>query len=642
MPLCEYRHPSVALGTLAAVLRRAGHQVDVHYLNLEATRHIGRRASDALISWTSWLEFVGEWLFAHPDVSPGAAPVPEFRQHLADSRARYAAQSYYPDWEPMLADLIEPRRGLRKAFDALLDEWARRDWRSYDVVGFTVNDQQLNASLRLGRRLKHDNPHVRVILGGVRVWGAMGQAILERQPWLDGVFSGYAERTFLDWVAELPVQTAQLIEDPRPDLPLDDIPVPAYEDYLSAVRRLRVARPSEISLHLVSARGCWWGRKHHCTFCGTDHVRVPVQSKSPSRLARELVELGRHDVGLLLADDMLDLRVLEKTRDELVAREHRHRRPMHAFVKANIRRTHMAALRQIGVTTVCAGIDSLSSQVLRCMNKGVDAVHNVWLLRACEEEDLTPYWNLLIGTPGEDPLEYERVEELLPSVSHLPPPSAISPLLTVRFSPIFRDPLRFGLRGVVPAKRYRLAFGPHSPDEAWLFEHRLGSGLRPEEYSARFIASVRRWQRLKWLGTGLRCEIVRLLDRKLLLDTRCLDEVGRSRARVRLVSDEEMAILEELESALPRDTLRARLGIPAASLDRLVDELTSLRLIAQIDGRLLRLAVIRTNPNVSHEVRRVLAAKLGALRDRTPETVNVRRAFAAEVRRWLARASGAG
>jgi hypothetical protein len=44
-----------------------------------------------------------------------------------------------------------------------------------------------------------------------------------------------------------------------------------------------------------TARGCWWGEKHHCTFCGLNGATMAFRKKSPDRVLSELVELsGKH------------------------------------------------------------------------------------------------------------------------------------------------------------------------------------------------------------------------------------------------------------------------------------------------------------------------------------------------------------
>src|SRR4051812_31793928 len=41
-----------------------------------------------------------------------------------------------------------------------------------------------------------------------------------------------------------------------------------------------------------SSRGCWWGQKHHCTFCGLNGEGMVFREKSPDRVIEDLRALA--------------------------------------------------------------------------------------------------------------------------------------------------------------------------------------------------------------------------------------------------------------------------------------------------------------------------------------------------------------
>jgi len=53
---------------------------------------------------------------------------------------------------------------------------------------------------------------------------------------------------------------------------MNNLPDPDYDEYFGTLFRLGTRRvlPRGRSVHLLieTGRGCWWGQKHHCTFCG--------------------------------------------------------------------------------------------------------------------------------------------------------------------------------------------------------------------------------------------------------------------------------------------------------------------------------------------------------------------------------------
>jgi ribosomal peptide maturation radical SAM protein 1 len=127
---------------------------------------------------------------------------------------------------------------------------------------------------------------------------------------------------------------------------------------------------------------------------------------------------------------------------------------LHYEVKSNLRREHVQALAAAGVVHIQPGIESLSTSVLKIMDKGVDGVTNVRLLRDCEDLRVTTPWNYLYGFPDEEPEDYWSVIAQMPNLHHLQPPRIATRIALERFSPYHQRPdLGFGMRR--PAAFYR-------------------------------------------------------------------------------------------------------------------------------------------------------------------------------------------
>jgi len=60
--------------------------------------------------------------------------------------------------------------------------------------------------------------------------------------------------------------------------------------------------------------------------------------------------------------------------------------------KANLKREHLHAMREAGVLSIQPGIESLSTPILKLMEKGVTALQNIRLLKWCAEFGLQPFW----------------------------------------------------------------------------------------------------------------------------------------------------------------------------------------------------------------------------------------------------------
>jgi len=103
-------------------------------------------------------------------------------------------------------------------------------------------------------------------------------------------------------------------------------------------------------------------------------------------------------------------------------------------------RTQIKALAAAGIIYLQPGIESLSPRLLRLMKKGVSLIQNIFFLKCCREYGLVPYWNNLIGVPGERIEDYQEMEKLIPKILHLRPPYGGTPKIEIhRFSPYFTE-----------------------------------------------------------------------------------------------------------------------------------------------------------------------------------------------------------
>ncbi len=206
-----------------------------------------------------------------------------------------------------------------------------------------------------------------------------------------------------------------------------------------------------------SARGCWWGEHHHCTFCGLNGTSMTFRAKPPEVFVAKLDHLVRRHqtLDVMVVDNILEPGYLRSALPDLSARGWDLR--LHYEVKANLSTEQIGVLRAAGVYSVQPGLESLIDDVLARMDKGVQAVRNVRTLRDCESAGLTVSWNWLYGFPGEREADYRAVVEQLPALVHLQPPDSVARIEMNRFSPYFDDPsLGFPIR--TPAEPYRYVY----------------------------------------------------------------------------------------------------------------------------------------------------------------------------------------
>ncbi|MER5453766.1 RiPP maturation radical SAM C-methyltransferase [Micromonospora sp. NPDC002389] len=459
MPWQSLDCPSLPIGLLKAVTVAAGRPEPLSYHGGIRWAEYLLEATDGELGPPEYTEVaeeglfhgLGDWVFAGVLRGDDSFGVAELR--------RYA--------EKHGLDIDRVAR-MREYAAGFVDAAAREILATEpSLVGFTTTFMQNAPSLATAKRIKELAPHVPIVLGGGNCDGMMGAAIHENFPFVDYVVRGEGEIAFpalldaLDGRIELAAVPGLCWrdQDGRHDNPQGKLippalmPVPDYDDWFALIAESPVGEYVEPKLVLESARGCWWGEKHHCTFCGLNGTGMQFRAKAPETVIEELTSLVRRHQTLdaIMVDNIIDNRYYRDLLPSVAALDWDLR--IHYEVKSNLRPDEITVLRQAGVTHVQPGIESLVSPVLKLMDKGVTGVRNVRTLRDCEAASLTVSWSWLYGFPTESTADYEAVLRQLPALVHLQPPAGAARILLERFSPYFENPL-LGFPNRRPAKMY--------------------------------------------------------------------------------------------------------------------------------------------------------------------------------------------
>jgi ribosomal peptide maturation radical SAM protein 1 len=483
MPYASPTRPSMALGLLKAILAEGGITASVAYANLWFAESTGLRRYSLCASNLPIVFLAGEWTFA------GAAFGDDPRRAERDAeylrQIQHASDGYPQVWSgargrEFTADLL----ALRAAATAFVDEAARRVLATgARVIGCTSTFEQHVASLALLRRVRELDPAVITMLGGANCETVMGEATHRCFGWVDYVVSGEADglvtelcrlaltrgrdvpadelpRGVLGPAHREPAEAGQPggagarpagHRKPRHKLAralfndLDRLPTPRYEDYFEALAASPLGPSVRPGLPLESSRGCWWGAAHQCTFCGLNGTSLGYRSKSPGRVLAEVHELeDRYGVTDFEAvDNILDMAYHKTLLPELAA-DPKDRRIFYE-IKANVTKAQVAALVDAGITWVQPGIESLHSEVLALMDKGIQGWQNVQLLKWSRELGLRLSWSILWGFPGEKDDWYQDMAQWLPALTHLPPPAATPRVRFDRYSVYHEQARALGL-----------------------------------------------------------------------------------------------------------------------------------------------------------------------------------------------------
>jgi ribosomal peptide maturation radical SAM protein 1 len=499
MPFATLQFPSIALTQLKSVAEsRCGDRVRVRilYLNHDFAHYLGVDLYDVMNSVQASNAGLGDWLYR-------SLAFPE----LPDNADAYF-QRYYPQRDPAMEArrrmILTKRAGLERFMQSLA---AKYQLGAEDVVGFTTMFAQNTASFAMARQVKKANPKVTTVIGGANCESPMGKEIARHVPALDYVFSGPALVSFPDFLerrlagdldgcdrirgvfSKSNADRLQAHEAVGQELPIE-VPVPLdYDGFLADMARSFPRGKVEPLLLFETSRGCWWGERAHCTFCGLNGSTMLYRAMPPAQAIRLFEEMFARYSDRCKRFDAVD-NIMPR---EYLTEVFPFVRPPEGVslfyeVKADLKDWEMAVLGKSGVTVIQPGIESLNSGTLKLMHKGVTSFQNIRFLKNCLRYGITPMWNLLIGFPGEKEDVYQKYVADMPLLTHLPPPSGAYPVRFDRYSPYFTKAAEYGLN-LSPYDFYRYAYP--FPEEslanlAYFFEDR--------NYASEYLSKMVLWR----------------------------------------------------------------------------------------------------------------------------------------------------
>ncbi len=463
-PFAPIDGPSLAAHLLQAGARRAGVRAGVLYASLHFAGRVGAPRYEA-IRMAPFYGLVGERIFARAAFGGPALGRRHERIYDADVLVGRGGRTGLDGTAlgcPPLADLHAAEALAGPWCDELAAAVAAAGPR---VVGATTTFEQTSSAIALLSRVKRLAPATVTVLGGANCEGEMAEGIRSLGAPVDYVFSGESDRSFPAFLGELlagRMPTEPVVRG-EPCHDLDALAPPCFDEYFEQLEAFVPAgeRP-RIRLPYQTSRGCWWGQRHHCTFCGLNALGMGFRERSPDRVVEELGALvRRHGVRRVFMMDTIMPHGYFATLLPRLAGEVPGLRVFYEQ-KANLTLENVRLLHRAGVREIQPGIEALSTPQLRRMDKGVHAYQNVALLRYARAVGVNLLWSLLWGLPGEGLPEFEETAALLPLLRHLQPPAGLNHLNIDRFSPYFDRPDAYGITGVRPFATYADVFPGHA------------------------------------------------------------------------------------------------------------------------------------------------------------------------------------
>lgn len=514
--------PAIGVHTLQAVGRANRHSVDVLYTNLAFAHFIGEISYLTITEWPA-LDLLGERIMG---LSFGSLLPPKMLAAL-NKKIESQSEDRACEWKSLSLNSI---REVTEAWLSEVTSWIQHN--DYDVVGFSTTFEQTNGVRVLARLCQAIQPEAKLIVGGANCEAQMAAAIRGLIPEIEVVFSGESETAFASFLNNPDFFRHHTIIGSPPNHDLNSIPAPDYSEYFAQLDRFLpdslVRKFGICQLPYESSRGCWWGQKHHCTFCGLNGSGMGYREKTATKVKTEIEKLASSTgvPKICMTDNIMPFSYFKSLvpalGDSLVSLD------IFYEQKANLSLDKVIALKRGGISRIQPGIEALSDYLLTLMKKGTSAHQNIALLRYGRSVGVDLAWNLLSGFPDEKVEWYEETLSLIPMISHLQPPTGLGTLSIDRFSPYFENAAEYGITNLRPHSSYSDAF-PHFDGLDQLAYHFVGdsSGLTVTNCDTlrRLKLAVDAW-RSEWNSLQRTLPILEVVDlgsdNYLLIDTRNL------------------------------------------------------------------------------------------------------------------------
>ena len=280
---------------------------------------------------------------------------------------------------------------------------------------------------------------------------------------------------------------------------MNKTPVPDFDEYFYARKEGGYGRynsAQEVLLPIETARGCWWGVKNHCTFCGLNRAGMEFRSKSVANVIQQLDELSRR-YGILdfnAIDNIIEPEYIDKLFTQLAdANTDIH---IHYEVRPSLTRAQLKLMRKGGLFSIQPGVESLSTHILKLMRKHTTGMRNLELIKWSTYYGINNLYNILLRFPGETADDYRAQCEVIAKIHHFQAPWAIAKARADRGSPMFTEPETQSISRLVPSACYDYLFPKDRFNlnrVSYYFEHEMGNTLADNEYEEIFQA-VGVWQ----------------------------------------------------------------------------------------------------------------------------------------------------
>jgi len=466
-PITLLESPSLGAHSVQKVAQNEGYQIKILYADQLFAKYIGIDLYKAISNeLMSPYEQIPERLFAktaHQEIPYMGKNTNKYgiiyESHRSDNNFKNTP------WSSLIK--LEP----------IIDEWLSDvackilDY-SPKIVGLATSHQQTNASISIINKIKSMSPETITVVGGSNCDGDMSIGIESLSNNVDYIFTGESELSFLGFLQNYEkgvLPSTKIIHEKKVTC-LNDLPLVDYSEYYQQLSENGLTS-SNTWITYESSRGCWWGQRNLCTFCGVNGNEPKYRAKNHTKVLDEIsTHLGAYPSNnIRMVDALMPRNYLRN----LIPNIANTLPDVSIFYeqKADMSYEELKVLKNAGVDYMQIGIESFSNEQLVTLKKGTTVKDNINILRYARMLNVVIGWNMLTEIPGDTHEQWLDIYSILPAIRHLYPPVFFRPIEITRFSPYFLFPDNYRISNIKPFRVYSDIFPSEAEVDnlAWLF-----------------------------------------------------------------------------------------------------------------------------------------------------------------------------
>jgi len=318
------------------------------------------------------------------------------------------------------------------------------NWKDFDIIGFTLNYGQFLPSLAIAKKVKEEFPNKKIVFGGSRTAGDIGKKVLEVFDFIDIIISGDGEKALY----QLAIGEEETYGNTNTCIDLNELSIPDFDSFYQNLSMVSTEVQQYYHVYgrlpIEISRGCWWNK---CTFCNLSIQYNNYREKKVEKIIEEINFLSNKYKMLTfqLIGNTLPLKDYRILFEEIkkIGKDFTFIAEARA---GRLKSDDYYLLKEAGFNTIQTGIESFSQNYLKKMNKGVRVIDNIAALKFCKENEIANSYNIIVGYPNEEKIDFEETERNIRLINqYLDPPNVAYLEIGVK-SHIFQNPRQYGIK----------------------------------------------------------------------------------------------------------------------------------------------------------------------------------------------------